>query len=455
MTHEQIKNLILTGEGHNIEFKQAIDKSLIDEVCAFANSSGGYILMGVSDDGTVKGIDTDNHTRSKIQDILNKLEPKLNITIEVKKNLIILHIPEGQEKPYGCSRGFFMRVGANSQKMTRNEIMDFYKKEGRIRFGELINEKVDFKKDFDFKAFKNFLKLSGISSTIKRVALLQNLNCLTSDKRLTNLGVLFFAQDIDFIMNHALVDCILFRGIEKVKILDRKQYMGNLIENIENALAFVQRHTNTEYVITGKPQREEIPDYPEPALREAIVNAVCHRDYFIREVPVVVEVFADRVEIRNPGGLPKGLDPKKFGIQSFPRNPLIASMLHRVNYIEKAGTGINRMKTTIKNHKRKLSMSIQYGVDNLFYSIIFRKKEPTKAIQKTAQKATQKTAQKILDLIDKNHFITRQELSKEIGNITPDGVKYHLDRLKKQRLLKRIGPDKGGHWKVIRRKHKR
>ena len=223
------------------------------------------------------------------------------------------------------------------------------------------------------------------------------------------------------------------------------------------------RGTPTWSVITGNPRREEIPDYPEPALREAIVNAVCHRDYFIREVPVVVEVFADRVEIRNPGGLPKGLDPKKFGIQSFPRNPFIASMLHRVNYIEKAGTGINRMKTTIKNHKRKLSMSIQYGVDNLFYSIIFRKKEPTKATQKTiqkaaqktAQKATQKTAQKILDLIDKNHFITRQELSKEIGNITPDGVKYHLDRLKKQRLLKRIGPDKGGHWKVTRRKHKR
>ena len=226
MTDEQIKNLILTGEGYHIEFKQALDKSLIDEVCAFANSSGGHILMGVSDDGSVKGIDTDNHTRSKIQDILNKLEPKLNTKIEIQKNLIIVHIPEGQEKPYGCPRGFFMRIGANSQKMTRNEIMNFYKKEGRIRFGDLINEKADFKKDFDSKAFKNFLKLSGISSTIKREALLQNLDCLTSDKRLTNLGVLFFAQDIDFIMNHALVDCILFRGIEKVKILDRKQVSG-------------------------------------------------------------------------------------------------------------------------------------------------------------------------------------------------------------------------------------
>ena len=148
-----------------------------------------------------------------------------------------------------------MRVGANSQKMTRNEIIAFFKKEGRVNFEELINEKANFEKDFDSKAFKYFLKLSGISSIIKRETLLQNLDCLTSDKKLTNLGVLFFAKDIDFIMNYALVDCILFRGTDKVKILDRKQYKGNLIENIESALAFVQRHTDTEYVITGKPRR--------------------------------------------------------------------------------------------------------------------------------------------------------------------------------------------------------
>ena len=73
-------------------------------------------------------------------------------------------------------------------------------------------------------------------------------------------------------MNYALVDCVLFRGTDKVKILNRKQYTGNIIDNIEDALAFVKRHTNTEYVITGKPRREEIDDYPEPALREAIIN---------------------------------------------------------------------------------------------------------------------------------------------------------------------------------------
>ena len=157
MTDQKIKDLILTGEGYHIEFKQALDKSLIDEVCAFANSSGGDILVGVTDDGAVKGIDVGNRLRSQIQDVLNQLQPKLDIDIEFTDNLIIIHVPEGQEKPYGCSRGFFMRVGANSQKMTRNEIIAFFKKEGRVNFEELINEKANFEKDFDSKAFRYYL----------------------------------------------------------------------------------------------------------------------------------------------------------------------------------------------------------------------------------------------------------------------------------------------------------
>ena len=516
MTDKQIKDLILTGEGYHIEFKQALDKSLIDEVCAFANSSGGHILMGVTDDGKVKGIDTGNRTRSKIQDILNKLEPKLNTTIEVKKDLIVIHVPEGEEKPYGSSRGFFIRIGPNSQKMTRNEIIQSFKKEGRVRFEELINEKANFKQDFDSKAFKHFLKLSKISPTIKYETLLENLDCLTADKQLTNLGVLFFAKDIDFIMNYARVDCILFKGTGRVKILNRKQYKGNIIDNIEDALSFIKKHTNTEYVITGKPRREEIDDYPEPALREAIINAVCHRDYFIKEVPVSVEIFADRVEIRNPGGLPRGFDPKKFGTQSFPRNLQIVSMLHRADYIEQAGTGINRIREATVNHKKKVELDIEYSDDSPFYSIIFKKElEKNSSLimakdidlksledsQKSKQFSSKNKPQKgfgvksidfsrfrsifgvnkpvfgvnskefrsifgvkfsefqsifginVLKtacLIYKNPKISAKEIAEKLS-VTKRTAENYLSKLKEAKHIERIGSDKTGHWKVIKK----
>ena len=118
MTDTEIKNLILTGEGYHIEFKQALDKSLIEEVCAFANSSGGHILMGVADNGTIKGIDTDNRIRSKIQDTVNRLQPKLDISIEVKEDIIVIHVPEGHEKPYGSPRGFFYE---SRSKLSEND----------------------------------------------------------------------------------------------------------------------------------------------------------------------------------------------------------------------------------------------------------------------------------------------------------------------------------------------
>ena len=204
----------------------------------------------------------------------------------------------------------------------------------------------------------------------------------------------------------------------------------------------------------------------------------------------MIEVFANRVEIYNPGGLPSGLDPKKFGTKSVPRNLLIASMLHRANYIEKAGTGIGRIKSALAKHKKKVKLDIQYGDDSMFYSVIFRKtglvkttqktpmkttqktpmkttqktpmkttqKTPMKTTQKTPMKTTQKTpmktTQKILDLIEQHPFVTREDLSRQIGNITSDGVKYHLEQLKKQGALKRTGPDKGGYWTVIKKSSK-
>ena len=272
----------------------------------------------------------------------------------------------------------------------------------------------------------------------------------------------------------------MFKGTEKIKILNRRQYKENLIENIENALAFVQKHTNTEYVITGKPRREEIHDYPETALREAIVNAVCHRDYFIREVPVVVEVFADRVEISNPGGLPKGLDPKKFGTQSFPRNLLIASMLHRANYIEKAGTGINRMREAVKDHKRKLSMDIQYSPDSPFYKIIFRKKEFTQTTREITPSSDKGELQGIFKintdefrsifgvnadefrsifgvnilntawLIYENPSINAQKIAEKLS-VAKRTAENYLSKLKEAGHIERIGSDKTGHWQVIKK----
>lgn len=445
-----IEEIIEAGEGYHIEFKESLDKSFIEEVCAFANSSGGKVILGVSDKGSIKGINTDNSFRSRVQDSLRQLQPYLDVGIEVKDNLIVVDVPDGNDKPYACSRGFFIRNGANSQKLTRNEIIEFFQKEGRVRFDELKNDKAVFKNDFDERAFENFLDLAGITHSIDKMSLLRNLDCITDDGKFTNAGVLFFARDIDFLLNHAIVVCVLYKGTEKVNILDKKDFKGNIVENINNAILFVKRHTNVQFKIE-KLQREEIPDIPDVALREAIINAVCHRDYFDKSANVLIEVFDDRVEISNPGGLPSGLKPSEFGRKSVARNPLIASLLNRINYIEKVGTGINRIKQAVaESDKSSVEFSFNSG-----FSVIFRRvpeiTSEGKVVEETeitVDRTRGKTRGKILEAIKQDPTITREELSR-VADLSIRGVEWNLTRLKKEGKIKRVGSAKGGHWEVI------
>ncbi|MEI6310600.1 MAG: ATP-binding protein [bacterium] len=158
-----------------------------------------------------------------------------------------------------------------------------------------------------------------------------------------NAGVLFFAREPRRFFNQAYITCLLFKGTSKVHILDRKDFDGGVVADIEDSLRFIERNTRTAYRIE-RLQREEIPEYPMAPLREAITNAVMHRDWFIEGANVFIEIYEDRIEVSSPGGLPKGMLFADLGHKSVRRNPLIADLLHRIAFIEKAGTGIKRMR---------------------------------------------------------------------------------------------------------------
>ena len=130
---------------------------------------------------------------------------------------------------------------------------------------------------------------------------------------------------------------------DKVRILDRKDFDGGVVADIEDAMRFIERNTRTAYRIEGL-RRQNIPEYPMEAVREAITNAVMHRDWFFDGANVFVELYADRIEVISPGSLPKGLTLADLGRKSIRRNPLIADLLHRIDFIEKAGTGIRRIR---------------------------------------------------------------------------------------------------------------
>lgn len=139
MDVKELEMILKEGEGYKIEFKEGFN-NLDKEIVAFANSSGGRIFLGVTDEGTIKGIGISNELKSRIQDIANNCRPKIKISIDIFEKIFIINVREGDDKPYECSAGFYKRTGPNSPKMTRDEIIEFFKSERKIRFDELIGQ---------------------------------------------------------------------------------------------------------------------------------------------------------------------------------------------------------------------------------------------------------------------------------------------------------------------------
>ncbi|MDR1045635.1 MAG: putative DNA binding domain-containing protein [Candidatus Adiutrix sp.] len=344
--------ILSEGESYTVEFKESPDKELPSEVCAFANASGGQVYLGIHDQGYIVGTDTGNAARSRIQDSINKIEPRLNVSLDVLDNIIVLTVPEGTHKPYSCPAGFYLRSGPNSQKLDRDSIVEFFQSEGRVRYDEIVRDDLPINERFDEAAFRRYVKTAKISEVIDKETILKNLNCAgPSGVRLcfTNAGALFFrVNDEDVLFRHSGIVCALYKGTDKALILDAKELNGDICSNVEDAIVFLKKHLRVSYKIESL-KRENILELPQDALREAVVNAACHRDYFEKGSRVMVEVFDDRVEVVSPGGVCKGITRENFGTVTITRNPVIASMFFRIGYIEQMGTGIGRMRDATRN----------------------------------------------------------------------------------------------------------
>jgi len=262
-----LKKVLELGEGQFIEFKESFDKSLPKEIVAFANASGGIIYLGVTDAGTMKGIDVTNRLKSQIQDIAYNCDPSIIINLFEKDNILAIEVAEGKNKPYSCSNGFYMRMGANSQKMTRNEILALAIKSGKVRFDEQICANFDWK-DFDDEKFTYYLKLAGISYNLPKEEILQNLRVLTAEG-FTNAGVLYFAKEPYKYIITSKIRCVHFNDDIRVDILDKKEVDRGIIGNIEYAINYLKELIPVRYEIKDI-KRKEFPEYPIEAYREAI-----------------------------------------------------------------------------------------------------------------------------------------------------------------------------------------
>jgi len=453
--------IINKGESYTMEFKESADKSISDEVCAFANASGGRVIIGVTDKGEIVGTDTGNAARSRLQDTINKIEPRLTVDITIRDNIIVVTVPEGASKPYSSPNGFYLRSGPNSQKLGRDSIIEFLQSEGKIIYDYIVNERFAITDNFKESEYQRFLKKSNISDVLPRENMLKNLDCADISSKgalsYTNSGILFFrdnSQNLSFDFSH--VACALYKGTDKVDIIDAKNLSGGIMENIDDAIVFLKRNLRVRYEIKTV-QRKNILELPEDALREAVTNAVCHRDYFEKGARIMVEIFDDRVEVTNPGGAPKGITKENFGNTSVARNPNIATMLHRSGYIERMGTGIKRMKGAME------SMGLEapiFQTEGYFFKVIFKREllyhdmNGVKDGVNGVKDGVNENQAILIDLILKNGKITIPQISRQSG-ISERQTQRELKQLTENGVISRVGGRRNGYWQVTFTKNER
>ena len=393
MNKRELGFIIQTGEGIKTELKESFDsKNIAKEIVAFANSEGGKIFIGISDLGEIKGVKITNKLKSEIQNIARNCDPPAAISIEEIDNVLAINVKEGTNKPYRCSAGFFLRQGSNSQKLSTEEIREFFNKERKILFDEATNIEFGFQNGFDKKKLDNFLARAKISRVIPERDILKNIGILADDGKFKNAGVLFFCKNVSQFIPQAIVTCVLYKGKDKTYIIDKKDFDEDIISNYENSMKFLYTHLKIIYRIEGSGPRKEIPEVPEESLKECLINSLAHRDYLENGARVQVDIFDDRVEISNPGGLI--IKEEEFGKRSLSRNPLLFSLMQKTDLVEQVGSGINRIREAMKRAGLK-APAFEFG--KFFAVTLFRpnENEISKIVgeyspQKTPQTTTQK-----------------------------------------------------------------
>ena len=355
ITLKTLKSVLRKGEDYKTEFKEKADKNLDREIVAFANSSGGKIYIGITDEGKIKGVSITNKLKSQIQSIANNCDPKVPISFqEIKKEkVLIIEVKESKKKPHRCTLGFFIRSGASSQKLNTEEILDFAEEEDRLNFDKITCKEFNFKEDFDKEKLFSFMDSTGIKYSRRNyIQLLEKLKVAkrqNSKVILNNAGALFFSKDLSRIYYHTEIACGAFKGKDKIDVLDSARFNTDLIGNVEGAMSFLWKNLRARHeIIPRSTRRINVLEIPADALREALINAVTHRNYRTRGVFIQLEIYDDRVEISNFGGLHRELKKSEFGTKSVTRNPLVAALMLRAGHIEQMGTGIKKMRDLVK-----------------------------------------------------------------------------------------------------------
>ena len=349
-----IKDLI--GEATEYDKKLALEekkpKSWCKSVSAFANTFGGALIFGISNEGMVVGLENPEGDAEKISEVIKtRLDPMPEFKLrfyqtEDGKVLIILDVYKGDETPYYYSGDgvleAYVRVGNESVKATATELKRLVLRGKNTSYD---SQNSTYKaEDYAFSKLKErYKKWTGNSFDDKDLI---SFGLVNEQGNLTNAGALLADESP---IRCSRLFCTRWNGLNKsggaVDALDDAEYSGSVISLIENGEAFIKRNCKMKWRKTAN-SREEMPEYVERSYHEALVNALAHRDYLVNGSEVHIDIYDDRMEIYSPGGMPDGSviqDRDPLTVPSTRRNPVLADVFNRLGYMERKGSGFGKI----------------------------------------------------------------------------------------------------------------
>src|SRR3989344_3879214 len=436
-------------ESQILEFKKSLSEinEIIETISAFANTKGGKIIVGVEEnkDGSIKKVVGVVINGREIENITNEIKqntdpivyPSVVIEEIDGKEILTIEIKESSLKPVFSKGKAYLRVGKCNVKLSAQKMREIMT-EKKDSFTDLACEEAKLT-DIDEQKVRWVLKKDKSERSFDinpEISLKEALNRLKLIKngKFTNAGILLFGKTPQHFLSQSEIRCARFKGIEPLEFIDMKVLDGNIIDQRERALKFVQEHITLHAKIVGA-ERVEKWEYPLEAVREAITNAICHRDYQLTS-NIQVRIFDDRIEIWGCGSLPKELtlEDLKKKHDSIPRNPSIAKNFFLIKFIEQWGTGTNRII------KECLHRGLPEPLFEIFSGnvvVTLRKfrlnEENIKSLNERQKKA--------IDFIQQNGKISSKEYC-EINSVVKDTANRDIQELLAKGLLTKEGNGK-------------
>ena len=406
-------------ESEVVELKAEVVGDICKEVIAFANTKGGTLYIGVSDDGSVVGVKNADQVILQLNNMIrDSIKPDVTMFVGYEtqhvgdKDIIAVTIQKGTDRPYYLGSkglkpsGVYVRNGTSSDPATDTAIRRMIKETD----GDSFESMRSLEQNLSFEAAKKQFEKQNIPFD---TAKMQTLGMISADGIYSNVALLLSDQC------PSTIKAATFSGEDKGSCQDRREFGGSLFQQMEELYSYLDMRNQTKATFDGL-YRIDTRDYPENALREALLNSLVHRDYSFR-ASTLVSVYADRIEFVSVGGLPSGieLDDIMLGL-SVCRNPKLAAIFYRLQLIEAYGTGMPKIMNAYADTELKPKIEVSSNAFKI--TLPNRNTGANKAVTLTS---TPKSNEKlILDFIDSHGHIVRSDVDRllEVSQATANRI---------------------------------